>query len=226
MALSSFLLRIMFLALPGMVASILYRKLRGRTSLKDWEDVLEIILFSLLSYGLYGLSVEVLNGIGLTHSTVTSFQAFLDEKIPVSWREVTLASLGALPLAFIASFLYRHKSINRIGRFLRVTRRFGDEDVWNFLNNIPGVSWVFVRDHKLDLLYFGWISVYSDSERERELLLRDVRVYTNSTSELLYEVSLMYISRDRYDLTIEVPAVQHDPEKLNNENRSQSNGRE
>lgn len=226
MALSSFLLRIMFLALPGMVARILYRKLKGHASLKDWEDVFEILLFSLLSYALYGLGTEILNGVGLTHSAVTSFQAFLDEKVPISWHEVTIASLIGVVLAFVASALYRHKSINRIGRFLRVTRRFGDEDVWNFLNNIPGVSWVFVRDHKLDLLYFGWISVYSDSEKERELLLRDVRVYTSSTSELLYEVSLMYISRDRYDLTIEVPTVEHDPEKLNNQNRSQSDGRE
>jgi hypothetical protein len=64
MTLSSFLIRIIFLALPGIVGSILYRKLKGKVSLKDWEDVLEILVFSLLSYALYGLGIEILNAIG------------------------------------------------------------------------------------------------------------------------------------------------------------------
>lgn len=220
MSLSSFLIRIIFLALPGIVGSVLYRKLKGKSSLKkDWEDVLEVLLFSLLSYALYGLGVVILNGVGWTHSTVTSFQAFFDDKIPVSWPEVLIASAIAIPLAFTASALYTYKTLNRIGRFVGVTKRYGDEDVWNYFHNIDEVQWVFVRDHKLDLIYFGWILVYSDSEKERELLLRDVRVYSNSTNDLLYEVSLMYVSRERFDLTIEVPLVQHDSAQVELEER-------
>lgn len=166
MSLSSFLIRIIFLALPGIVGSVLYRRLKGKSSLKDWEDVLEILLFSLLSYALYGLGVDMLNGVGWTHSTVTSFQAFFDEKIPISWPEVLIASVIGILLAFTASALYTHKTINRIGRFVGVTKRFGDEDVWSYFNNLFGAQWVFVRDHKRDLLYFGWILVYSDSEKE------------------------------------------------------------
>ena len=170
MTLSSFLIRIIFLALPGIVGSILYRKLKGKDSLKDWEDVLEILLFSLLSYALYGLGIEILNAIGWTNSTITAFQALFNETIPIAWREVLIASGTGVLLAFFASALYTHKTINRIGRFLRVTRRFGDEDVWNYFNNIREVNWVFVRDHKLDLIYFGWISVYSDSEKKENCL--------------------------------------------------------
>ncbi len=65
-----------------------------------------------------------------------------------------------------------------------------------------------MRDHKLDLVYFGWIEVFSDSEKERELLLRDVKVYSNTTGEHLYDASVIYIARDRYDLTLEVPMVE------------------
>lgn len=162
-----------------------------------------------MSYATYGLGVAILNGLGWAHSTVTTFRAFSDEKIPVSWHEV-LSAVIAIPLAFAASALYTYKTLNRIGRFLSVTKRFGDEDVWSYFNNVYGTQWVFVRDHKLDLLYFGWILVYSDSEKERELLLRDVRVYNNSTDDFLYEVSRMYLSRESFDLTIEVPLVQHE----------------
>lgn len=83
---------------------------------------------------------------------------------------------------------------------------------------------MFVRDHKLDLLYFGWILVYSDSEKQRELLLRDVRVYNNSTDDFLYEVSRMYLSRESFDLTIEVPLVQHESAKEHLKNGSNEDG--
>ncbi len=117
MSLSSFLIRIIFLALPGIVCSILYRQLKGKSRLKDWEDVLEILLFSLLSYAFYWLSVKILNGVGWAHATVTSFRAFSDETVAVSWPEVLFASAIAIPLAFAASVLYTYKTINRIGRF-------------------------------------------------------------------------------------------------------------
>jgi len=59
MSLSSFLIRIIFLALPGIIASIIYRKLIGRRVRKDWEDYVEIAIFSLLSYAFYGLAWQL-----------------------------------------------------------------------------------------------------------------------------------------------------------------------
>ncbi len=66
----------------------------------------------------------------------------------------------------------------------------------------PGIGWVTVRDHKLDLYYYGWIEAWSDSGEERELILREVEVYKNSTAEFLYESDVIYISRKHDDLTI------------------------
>jgi hypothetical protein len=203
MNLSSFLIRIIFLSLPGVVASTIYRKLRGKTVLKDWEDVIEMGLFALLSYLFYALAIGAIHGD--LSGAPSVLNAFYDEKISITWREILPASGVGVILAFAASFLYTHKIVNRLGRSLRVTRRFGDEDVWTYFNNVPDLYWVIVRDHKLDLAYYGWIQVYSDSDKERELLLRDVKVYNNSTSEFRYEASAMYLCRDRYSLTLEVP---------------------
>ncbi len=200
--LSSFLFRAIFLALPGVIGSKLYRKLKGRPNQKDWEDFLEITLFSLLSYAIYGFIIEVLN-----RGSLTSFQALFDEKAPLSWREILCASLIGVGLSIAASFVHMRKLINKFGRLIHVTRRYGDEDVWDYFHGFPNVEWVFVRDHKLDLVYFGWILAYSDSEKERELLLRDVEVYSNKTGNLLYRSDTLYLSRQRYDLSIEVPKV-------------------
>jgi len=71
-------------------------------------------------------------------------------------------------------------------------------------------GWVYVRDGKTDLTYYGYISAFSDSHQERELLLSDVDVYgTNDLNdmELYYSVDYLYIARNRDDLTIEIPAT-------------------
>lgn len=74
MSLSSFLIRIIFLALPGIISSVLYRKLRGRPVRKDWEDYVEIAIFSLASYALYGLGVFALNKARLSGGILRFFK--------------------------------------------------------------------------------------------------------------------------------------------------------
>lgn len=206
MSLSSFLIRIIFLALPGIIGSAIYRKLRGKTNQKDWEDFREIALFSLLSYVFYGLGADLLNRIGGVW-TFTSLQAIFDERIPISYIEIIFASIIGIFLSFVATGIHTAYLINKIGRLIHVTRRFGDEDVWEFFVNNSMLGWVFVRDHKTNLTYFGWIQYFSDSEKERELLMRDVIVYSNSTGDELYQSRAIYFSRDRYDLTIEIPLI-------------------
>lgn len=77
--------------------------------------------------------------------------------------------------------------------------------MWEYLYNSPNVEWVFIRDHKLDLIYYGWIAAFSEAKEERELLLRDVDVYENIYGKPLYKTDAMYISRNKFDLTVEIP---------------------
>lgn len=171
MDLTSFLIRIVFLALPGVLTSLLYRKLLGKRSAKELEDILEIAVFSVLSYGILFLIATILDKWGVSHISLTALQAFSDEKIPLQWREILLACFVGVVLAFVAAAVYTHKFIHRIGRFLNVTRRFGDEDVWDFFHNSPDIisQWVYVRDHKTNLVYFGWINTFSESEKKESL---------------------------------------------------------
>ena len=74
------------------------------------------------------------------------------------------------------------------------------------LHNSPDTgSWLYVRDHQEELVYYGWVEAYSESGDDRELLLSDVEIYTNETDEPLDSVPLLYVSRDAYDFTIEIP---------------------
>lgn len=213
MTLSSFLIRIIFLAFPGIIGSRFYGKLRGYVKRPYWEYLLEIAIFSLLSYGLLGVAIGILDNLSILDIRFTSINAFFDEDIPISWSEVVLASLMSIILSLVASAIYTHKVINKLGRLVGATRKYGDEDVWDLFNNMQDIQWVYVRDHKLGLIYYGWIYAFSDSEKPRELMIRDVDVYSNETGEKLYDADIIYVARDLNDLTIEVPSVEETGDK-------------
>ena len=206
MSLSSFLIRIILLVLPGIACSSFYRHLRGRRTRKDWEDFLEILIFSFLCYTIYGLLTYALSSVYSTDDPLAAFRALTNENVqidrPVA-RAIIWALVIAIPVAFVASYIDEYKLINRFGWFIQATKRIGDEDIWDYFNRSPDIVWVNVRDHKLDLYYYGRIEAWSDSGEERELLLRKVEVYKNSTAEFLYESDVVYISRKPDDLTID-----------------------
>ena len=137
---------------------------------------------------------------------LAAFRALTNESVqidkPVA-RAIVWALVIAVPVAFLASYIDEYKLINRFGWFIQATKRIGDEDIWDYFNRSPDIVWVNVRDHKLDLYYYGRIEAWSDSGEERELLLRKVEVYKNSTAEFLYESDVVYISRKPDDLTID-----------------------
>ena len=203
MSLSSFLIRIILLVLPGIASSSLYRHLRGRRTRKDWEDFLEILVFSFLCYTIYGLALSLLYP---ADDPLAAFRALTNESVqidrPVA-RAIVWALVIAIPVAFLASYIDEYKIINRFGWSIKATKRIGDEDIWDYFNRSPDIVWITVRDHKLDLNYYGWIEAFSDSEEERELLLREVEVYKNSTAEFLYATDVVYLSRKPDDLTID-----------------------
>ena len=117
---------------------------------------------------------------------------------------ITVSFVGIL-ISLILAYIINNKFVNRIGQFLNVTSKFGDESVWDFFHNKPKKDWVIVRDLKNDIMYYGWISIYSDYGNENdELILQNVVVYKNSTAELLYEVAEIYIAEKRENLRIEI----------------------
>ncbi|RCX10433.1 hypothetical protein DFR58_12925 [Anaerobacterium chartisolvens] len=204
---SVFVIRIILLLLPGIIGAKIYRKLRGKRTKKDWEDYSEIFIFSVVSYVLLGIlqSVNLVIhpfSFSCKYSAITAFNAFVDEKAAINWDEVLFSVVIGIILAYIASYIYRFKIINRFGRLISATKRYGDEDVWDYLHNIPNIEWMVIRDHKINMYYYCWIKVFSETDEKRELLLGDVSVY-NADGQFCYDTKAMYISREYHDLTIE-----------------------
>jgi hypothetical protein len=225
MTISSFLIRLIFLIVPGIFSSFLYRGFRGKRAKKDWEDYLEILVFSVFNYVLFEIAfylialltykiLAIFNLALIQESNLPSLNfeallAFFDDKSIITQSviiDIIGATLTGFFTAILASYINEYKLVNKIARFLGASKRFGEENVWYFIHRSSKDNWMTVRDHKLGLMYFGWVEKYSDWwNDERELLMKNVKVYDNQTGNFKYEVGRLYVSRKFDDLTIELP---------------------
>jgi hypothetical protein len=194
MQLSELGLRLVLLFLPGILSAAMIDSLSTHSKRTQFQFAVRALFLGVASY----------LGLAVFHHKLVFFQALTDTEMPVLLSEVGYATAVAVVLGAVLTLAAEKKLLFRVARSIRLTRRFGDQDVWGYLLNSPDVEWVAVRDHKRGLVYDGHIRLFSDDSQNAELYLEDVQVYDNATGTLLYNVAGMYVALDRQDLTIEV----------------------
>jgi hypothetical protein len=206
--LSALTIRVLLLFFPGVLCAMLVDSLtvhreRTPTQFLTYSFVLGLSSYLLL-YAARESCATAAGWVGLRPPLpITFFDALVNEKTRISGREIVLAVTIGLPLAGAISAVLNHRLIHRVGRKLRISRRFGDLDVWGFVFNSPGLGWVVVRDLVHGLTYQGWVDVFSDTSHPAELFLRNVTVFNSTTGAKLYEAARVYLSRPIEALTIE-----------------------
>jgi hypothetical protein len=120
--------------------------------------------------------------------------------------EFLAAIAASLLCSVVWLYLTNHRLAGRFLRFIGATRKYGDEDVWDFSFNAPKAwsEYVYVRDYKNAKVFSGWVTAFSESEKTRELLLRDVEVF-NLEGRRLYSSPLIYLGRSPDSVDIEFP---------------------
>jgi hypothetical protein len=109
------IIRIAFFALPGLLASKLYRKLRGPTRKRVWEDFVELLLFTTLSYlPLAAFPCGRCYLIVLLGALDGSMQSAASSEI-ISWWFVAAIGFGAI-LAFFAGGLHKNDIVSKLGQ--------------------------------------------------------------------------------------------------------------
>jgi Family of unknown function (DUF6338) len=228
MELSNFLIRFIFLVIPGIISSKLYRRLKGKPPRKDWEDFLEIFVFSIINYvaSSFCLALLLLSSSSVWSINFYAFKAFYEERLAITndviWEIIGASIIGILS-AMLFSLIEKFRVIGRIGFRMGLSKRLGDTDVWEIVLSSPNKGYITIRDHKTDLAYYGWVEHFSESYLERELLMRNVSVFNNE-GQLLYPnpVDGMYFSREKYDITIEIPEIL--PKNIKDKKRDENNG--
>ena len=203
-------LRIVMLAIPGVIALFLASRLTGKSPVGGLNRVLIILVLTVMTYLLHdgvGLIAAKIRG---ASAPVPLSTALVDvATMRIAPHDLFLVSLAAVVLAYLLAYAQRFGVINILGQTIGATKHYGDEGVWHFFWNAPDAQknkgWLVVRDHSLDLVYYGFASAWSDSERDRELILGAVQVFSNTDGKLLYEVEHLYVCRAKHALSVEVP---------------------
>ena len=199
---TDFTFSLVLLFLPGIICALIVENL---TPTREWGALrfsLYSLILGLMSYLVYAL------GLAARHAhwpPSISFVKALSNPSEVSYGEIAAATMIAVFLGIgVSAALSRHW-LHRVAKFFGISYKFGDIDVWSHTFNSSELTdaWVVVRDINHDLAYEGWVNAFSETAEANELLLREVRVYKNTTAEFLYEVESLYISRKREELTIE-----------------------
>ena len=94
-----------------------------------------------------------------------TYDSLFNESKPIPALEVFLSIIISFFIAFIFAFQSERKTINKLGAFFNGTKQISQDDVWeDFIEGISG-EWVYIRDEVRQLIYYGYIKYYSESEK-------------------------------------------------------------
>lgn len=211
-----FALQIALIFLPGIIWAKIDATYAHKGRPTQFELILKAFMFGVVSYALTFLIYQYFDlQFGLTSIAVRSDAPILDLAL---WDEVLSAVVVASISAVIWLYVSNYKLLTRCLQAVRATNTYGDEDVWDFTFNSrdAAVEYAHVRDFEQGLTYSGWISVFSESNTLRELVLRNVVVSDINSGAELYKVPRIYFAREPTNITLEFPHM----EQENDEERS------
>ena len=210
---TEFTFRLICLGIPGAICYFFLAKITGRRGRNSLELTYQILIYSVLSYLLVDLVRGTLNCL-FTIELVPLTPIIFSTQNFLTSRQIASAALSGGLLAFLLAFAMKRAWLNRFAISCKIFNRLGDEDLWHFFHSLPASEktggWLYLRDHKLNLVYYGEIRYWSESAHLRmanadlrEAIIMNVSVYTNDSREHLYDTPILYVARKCDELTIE-----------------------
>ena len=198
------ILQLAIIFLPGIIWASLDAGYAAKIKPSEGQFLLRTFLFGITTYAFEFL---VFTAIRRPFHMAELTDASSHE---VVGRDVMLEVLCALPIASLLAiaWLYaaRYKILPNFLQFIRATKKYGDEDVWDYIFNSTDeeVEYVHVRDFEQRCVYAGWVNTFSETDRVRELVLLKVIVYDFESQEL-YRTPRLYLARPPDAIHIEFP---------------------
>lgn len=199
---------------PGLIASVICDKVTVHYQRWDiFKYGVYSFVFGLLAYTFLQGIVFVLNFFDRTlpaievgaRGSLNAWTLVTAEKYKIDLAEVLWATILAPFVAAIAAAVVNLKLITRVATRLRISNKYGDENLYSFFLNSEGVDWVYVRDKETEVTYFGKVLSFAEYSGTQELVLDDVSVYDIATSAYLYSVARVYLTKPMGHFIIEVP---------------------
>src|SRR5262249_19395690 len=133
----------------------------GREHPKEQWDVLRrSFVFGLASYAILFAILWLLSlwfgDLGLKLPQFEKEKSFIDASV---FREIFFASLVSLVSSVLWLYITNYKLVTRLLQSIGATKRYGDEDIWEFMFNSrrAEVEFINLRDFDKKLTYTGWV---------------------------------------------------------------------
>jgi hypothetical protein len=216
-------LKILFLLIPGIIAIGVIKSIGPKRPRSDFETGLQIFIYGIVCYTITGFleglqqwhelpRIPSGKSFGQVVGESTLALATLNPDKGLGAEQIALATLVALIVGCSVAKLQMHSIPHQFLRWLRLTKRTNEVDIWELVLNSPNIDyWVTVRHHDNGKVYQGWIQAYSDGGDERELLLTEVTVFAPApdTNELepVDTIPVLYLGLDRKNAVLELKTV-------------------
>lgn len=190
--------------LPGIIWARLDVRYALRVKPSDTEFVLRAFLFGICSYCVTFLLYSAL-GWKFTVADLSEAKSkyvLTTDIIKEIGSAIVIGSILAILWLYASNYKLLTVFLQKIG----ATKTYGDEDVWDFTLNSKdaSVEYINFRDFSNNIVYAGWVNTFSETEKLRELVLRDVEVY-DFDGKKLFGVPLLYLARSPENIHIEFP---------------------
>lgn len=208
-----FFFQIAIIFIPGIIWARIDAQYGMRTRPSQADFLITTLMYGLISYA---ATYIIYDALGWDFSPLELESKETKTLFVKDWADEILFSA---PIALILSIIWLYITNFKIGVWLLqgigATKTYGDEDVWDFTLNSkdPSVEYVHFRDFDNGYIYAGWVTTFSESGQLRELLLRDVVVFTLETAEELYRTPHLYIARNKDNILIEFPYTEKKEQK-------------
>lgn len=207
MEITSFALRILVLLLPGMTCALLFEKLTIHRPWTPARFFIYTFLFGAITYlALSALAAMLSFCLALAGFAaewrVSFWDSLLDDNAAISYSEIGLSVLLAVPISYLASAASSHEWANRIGTKLGATSKCGDRPLYYV--ELATLGGVLLRCWSPNgLVYEGRVRSLSKEDGFNELTLEDVIVYSRKL-EFLYRLHMTFLSLDEKGLIVEI----------------------
>jgi len=190
MTISEFAFRLIIIFIPGIVSFFIIDRLTSQKELPLSRQSLYSLLLGFLNYEIYYLICLI------QQKEVHFFASLAGNVSKIDIAELINVTGISVIIGLATAYIINYRLIYKLAWFIKVTKKFGDDTVWNFLMTLNW-DWIVVREHEKNLMYQGWIQSYYDSETYFELFLRDVKVFDNKSGGFMYETEGMYLRWDK-----------------------------
>lgn len=202
MNISEFAFNLLLIFFPGIICTYMVDMFTNHRERTQFQFIINAFLLGFGSYILYAFIIYCFASKKI--GDINFLHALSEGKAKISLKEILQVCVISGILAVVIIVINTHKLHFRLFQKLKITKKFGEQDVWGYLMNSSSTEWVTVRDIENNIMYDGSVKAFSDNSKEAELLLENVTVYKNDSGERLYDINAQYLSLNRNKISIEI----------------------